>query len=108
MSDRRAKGPEAEQEATTEDEAPAEEMAQIAPADSYEPIVREPVEEGPEPEPQEEPVADGSTRVVYRAPTSGGALTFGDYKFRSDEPVDVPSEVAEELLTMPFELFERL
>jgi hypothetical protein len=114
MSERRAKRPDPEAGADVSEEADitATEEAPLIDAESvpYEALVIDPPEEADEPDPQveEEVVPDGAVRIVYRAATPGGVLTHGDYKFRSDEPVIVPSEVAEELLTLPFENFERL
>ena len=43
--------------------------------------------------------------LTYRG--SADLLEYGDYRFRPDQPVIVPSDVAEELLTLPFEKFEK-
>jgi hypothetical protein len=118
MSERRAKRPEAEvAEDVSEDPEEPQETEEEAieaepepePVAPYEALVVDPSqEEAAEPEPQVEAVPEGHVRIVYRADAPGSTLTHGDYKFRSDEPVTVPSEVAEELLTQPFEVFELL
>lgn len=87
-------------------EAPAEEATEpVAPyeAQIIDPVEPEPAQEQPE-ETQPE-VPDGHVAIVYR----GGADAFdhGAYQFRGGQPVIVPSDVAEELLTFPFERFER-
>jgi hypothetical protein len=91
----------------------AEEPEEVpGPGDPYEALVvipppDEPVEEltaeaAPEEAPLKAPA--GHVALVYR----GAADTYfaGDYLFRPDQPVIVPSDVAEELLTTPFERFE--
>jgi hypothetical protein len=65
-----------------------------------------PAEEAIIEEPKETPleVPTGSVALVYRG--SADLVEHGEYRFRPGEPVVVPSETAEELLTMPFERFE--
>lgn len=114
MSQRRAKRPAPDEGVTTVSEDPQDAIViepEPEPVAPYEALVVDPPEEAAEPDPQqpvgEEPVPDGFVRVVYRG-YPDGALTLREYKFRSGEPVNVPSDVAEELLTMPFEDFERI
>jgi hypothetical protein len=65
-----------------------------------------PVEEAIIKEPKETPleVPTGSVALVYRG--DADLVEHGEYRFRPGKPVVVPSETAEELLTMPFERFE--
>ena len=45
-----------------------------------------------------------TTKIVYRG--RAAAFGHGKHTFRPGEPVEVPSDVAEELLTYPNERFE--
>lgn len=56
--------------------------------------------------PKEKPSKVSTTTLRY----SGAADVFhhGEHRFRNGEPVAVPSDVAEELLTTPFEKFEEV
>ena len=60
----------------------------------------------PEPEASEsaEPVPDGHVRLVYTG--FADVVKFKEHTFRGGQPVIVPSDVAEELLTLPNESFE--
>lgn len=51
-------------------------------------------------------VSKGKRLVVYTG--NANVLRHGEYVFRVGKPVIVPSEVAEELLTLPFESFEAI
>lgn len=46
----------------------------------------------------------GSVTLVYRGPAT--KAIHGAYEFRPGQPVTVPSDVAEELLTYPHQTFE--
>ncbi len=46
----------------------------------------------------------GSTKIVYRG--RADSFEHGKYTFRPGQPVSVPSDVAEDLLTYPNEKFE--
>lgn len=75
-------------------------------------IIDPPAEDEPQPdaaaEPEETPleIPEGFAAVRYLG--AADAFEYGAYTFRGDKPVAVPSEIAEELLTFPFERFERL
>ena len=47
---------------------------------------------------------EGQVTVIYRG--LADLFSHGEHRFRPGEPVAVPSEVAEDLLTHPFEPFE--
>lgn len=47
----------------------------------------------------------GEAEVTYLGPSD--LLESGDYRFRPGQPVIVPSEVAEELLTLPYHTFKQ-
>lgn len=51
-------------------------------------------------------VPKGHRLVVYTG--FADVVEHGEYTFRVGKPVAVPSKVAEELLTLPFESFEAL
>lgn len=83
------------------------------PGDPYEAqVIDPPPEDAPAEEatiieqPKETPleVPAGHVALVYRG--TADAVRHGEYTFRPDQPVAVPSDVAEELQTMPFERFE--
>lgn len=57
-----------------------------------------------EPESKPKRVPRGQVRITYRGPAD--VVSHGEFTFRPGQPVDVPSEVAEDLLTLPFEEFE--
>lgn len=80
------------------------------PVASYEAQIVDPVEEAEsvtEAAQDTEPeVPEGHVLVAYRGPAD--TFEHGSYTFRGAKPVAVPSTVAEELLTNPFERFERL
>lgn len=60
-----------------------------------------------EPPIQRDAGSETIVRMVYRGPADVAVWEKGGtYRFRRGEPVDVPSSVAEELLTTPFERFE--
>jgi hypothetical protein len=42
--------------------------------------------------------------VIYRG--TADSFRYGVYRFRPGEPANLPSDIAEELLTYPFEKFE--
>jgi hypothetical protein len=104
-----------EEEQVTESQQPEEQAPekQDAAAEStpYIAKVVTPSEEPPQAEPPAEEtrrieVPEGEVAVVYRG--LANVVTHGEYRFRNGEPVTVPSEVAEELLSFPFEPFELL
>ena len=84
------------------------------PGTPYEaPIVEPPpdapvVEEAPIEQAKETPleVPEGHVALVYLG--SADLVEHGEYRFRPGQPVIVPSETAEEILTTPFERFERV
>lgn len=100
-------------------EADGEAEATPEPVDpgNWQPTIVEPA---PEPTPEEEAAAnaparpvlpEGDATVVYRgfADLVGPVVIDGvSYSFRPDQPVTVPSAVAEEVLTWPSEPFELL
>lgn len=100
--------------------APVEDEPEFVGRDAFQPKVIEPPAEP-------EPVDESTTTDAPKAPllTPGTTVTViyrgsadvadlkgpdgmgeHDYRFRPGQPVDVPSEVAEELLTWPGEAFE--
>lgn len=54
-------------------------------------------------EPAPEPPPEGFVAVTYTG--AADVVEFGGYAFRPGQPVYVPSDVAEEVLTLPFETF---
>jgi hypothetical protein len=89
------------------DEPQEEDLGEPAP---YEAKVIDPPE--PEPlvaaQPEEAPleIPTGYEAIEYRGVAD--MVEHGAFRFRRGEPVAVPSDVAEELLTLPFEHFERV
>ena len=60
-----------------------------------------------DPPPTEDaPIARGSKALIYRG--RADLYEHGDYQFRPGQPVVVPSDVAEDLLTTPFVKFEEV
>ena len=84
------------------------------PGTPYEALIVEPppdapvVEEAPIEQAKETPleVPEGHVALVYLG--SADLVEHGEYRFRPGQPVVVPSETAEEILTTPFERFERV
>jgi hypothetical protein len=96
--------PEAPTEATepeTSDE-PADEPVAPFKAKIIDPVE---VEAAPEPEETLPEIPKGHELLSYIGDSD--AFVYGEYTFRVGQPVAVPSAVAEELLTYPFERFER-
>jgi len=99
-------------------EEPAEVTAPAEPLDigNWQPTIVEPVAPAPEPEaeaaataPARPVLPEGSVAVTYRgfADLAGPVVIGGvSYSFRNGQPVTVPSEVAEEVLTWPHEPFD--
>jgi len=50
------------------------------------------------------PIRASHMTVIYRG--SADSFRYGPYKFRPGQPATLPSVIAEELLTYPFEKFE--
>jgi len=77
-----------------------------------EPPVPQPEERQPEPDPEPPPVQQSApaqapprrVSLVYKG--RADLVDSGPFFFRPGVPVEVPSDVAEELLTLPFEPFE--
>jgi hypothetical protein len=70
----------------------------------WEPVAPEIVE--PHEDAQEETpdtIPDGYRRLTYTG--RADVVEYGEFRMRPGQPVLVPSKVAEELLTMPFESF---
>lgn len=90
------------------DQGPTAEARQPTPAEDAETTTAEP--SAFMPEPGEQKTADlpkpkrGHKIIVYRG--AADVVRHGEYAFRPDQPAQVPSDVAEELLTLPFESFE--
>lgn len=72
-------------------------VSPVMPAD--EPSTAQPADALPE-------VPTGHVLVVYRG--TADVVVHGEHRFRSGQPVAVPSEVAEDLLTLPNESFEQI
>lgn len=93
--------------ADAEDDAPIPAKASYdAVGRPYVPYVPEATPAAAPPEEAELEVPKGHDAVVYRG--IHDSFEHGPFKFRPGKPVVVPSDVAEELLTYPFEPFERL
>ncbi len=111
MSERRQQqqeDPQPEAEETSEmaeSPEPDEEPVTYVGLDAYQPRIIDPNAQDEERETQPECPA-GHVRIVYR----GYSALFerGEFKFRPDQPVCVPSDVAEDLLTWPNEQFEQV
>lgn len=70
------------------------------PSESEQPLV------GAQPEETSLEIPAGHVVLVYRG--AADTVEYGTYRLRNGMPVVVPSDVAEELLTLPFERFERV
>lgn len=100
-------------DATKSEEAPPT-SSEASPEDVLD--VEAPAAETSEPEaaaPSDEPVkearserADGGVTLVYRG--NADVFSHGAFRIRPGQPVTVPSDVAEELLTFPRERFEKV
>lgn len=93
----------------TTDDAPAD----VSPNEGLDTGDWQPTIVEPAPEPTETKVTITEDRPIlppgsYRATYRGGAdsADYGGFTFRPGEPVIVPSEVAEQLLTWPNETFD--
>lgn len=72
-----------------------------------EPLAPDPAEpETAEPVKETDPEQKGTVTLVYRG--TADVLTHGPFRIRPGQPVTVPSDVAEELLTWPHERFEKV
>lgn len=87
----------------TEDEAPPEYVG----PEAFSPQIIEPPDDDAVVA-DDQPLAPGTTRIVYRGLADVAEHGYGGntYRFRPGEPVDVPSEAVDELLTWPNETFE--
>jgi hypothetical protein len=88
-------------EETVEAVAEEEEAPNYVPWDSFEAKIVKPEEDTPKETRQ--PIPDGHRLLAYEGPAD--VMEYGEYVLRPGQPVIVPSDVAEELLTMPFETF---
>lgn len=101
----KAKASEADtgQDAPVESDAPIEWVEPVA---SYEAAIIDPEPEAAAQDEETQPeIPEGHAAIRYVGPAD--VFEHGAYQFRGGQPVIVPSEVAEELLTYPFERFER-
>lgn len=87
--------------AATEEE---EEAPIYVPWDAFDAKIVEPTDETEVTEETQASIPDGHVRVTYIG--LANVIEHGEFKLRAGVPVDVPSDVAEELLTMPFESFK--
>jgi len=96
----------AETEEKGPSEEPAEPVKEPAPKGKSTIVEQEPEEEEEEDTPEPEKPGPNETKIVYH----GVADTFehGGRIYRPDQPVIVPSDVAEDLLTYPNEQFEKV
>lgn len=90
------------------EEVAEEPVAEPEPVAAYEALVVDLPEESEQPEapPEETAPEPPEGYVAVRYMGAADALEYGEYVFRPGQPVFVPSDVAEEVLTTPFETFE--
>lgn len=89
------------------DKVSAEEQAARERGAAFQAKVADPVpEEGTTNTEENKPkrLPRGKVLVQYTGPAD--VVQHGEFQFRPGQPVEVPSEVAEDLLTLPFETFE--